>query len=599
MKNIIYSIFFLLVVCSLMIVFFQNKKFPMINVNANSKPCFTNAEFVIQQIKDGIDFLTIKTEKENVVRNGFNYSSNYFYQDDFYSVEMSCISAYYATGDTFLLSKAKHGAEILNTYLPSTGLIPRLNINNNNIILDSSSITHTGNGFQSKVLEFACCIALVDSNYKFVCKKLADAFLDYGIDKKTNLVYNDLNTFNGTPIKNPSIGFESQLGSNSCSVVQSLVFTYKVTCEKKYLIAAVLILQNIWDRRNLETNLISESWDIINDKVGMRLYPNDNFRYDDMGGAYIRALTLAIQYTANGHLIQILNTYTKSLLNKIWDNNINGGAFRYHNSVTYRNDNSILETMYGLFIGSLLTASPYLNNSLKKEVLQKCTTHCNNVFLTNYGVKNFMIPHCVNEGGEYYNNSNDSQLGYAVIQFHYGMSLLSQFTNNPNYLYRCCQITDTLLRRHKIGNNINSPKGFVSIVETKQPYGFETNYSSPYWCNDFIYLPSYMLFSSITTSKDVKICWHKNNSIGVFGLTDMPYWDLDNVNYNYKSGLLNLTVNSLSNYGTVNLFNINRKIKEVILNGIEVNHNEYSFEVSKGIHKYTIYLGDKYTNKVN
>lgn len=539
----------------------------------------------------GIQFLSTDTNLHpRIIRSGFNYLNNSFGNNISFEIGLAAISMYYSTGDDKYLKLSKETASLLDSLLPENGLIPEYFLDKK---INPISIIYPGTWGQSNTLCFVSALSEIDSSYKPLCKKLADGLLKYGINPKNNLAYFQVNAINGQPYYSKELGYESQLGSSSCAVAQSLLFAFKILpTESKYLNTSLKILKSIWELRNPKTNLIPECYDVYNNRKAEKLYPVNEFRYDDMGGAYVRALTFAYQQSHDKEIRKILNTYINTLLEYTWDKKIGGGGFRYLNDLD-GNGAPQVETMYGLFIASLIEASQYTERDLKKIIIKKCREHADNVYLTDYGVKSFMIPHNVSKGGEYTAKTNDSQLAYAVVQFPLGMSLLTQVTNDYNYLYRTNYIINTLLERHKVGDNIKSPLGFVNILETQYPYNFEMDYSSPSWCFELMYLPSYMLFAGIIPNEKVKVNWLFDSSPCVFGLVaGMPYWDLKKVNFKMSEKNLNLTDVDSDVGGEINFELLGyKKIDKVLVDG----NPYFSFRNNKlltmtGHHLYKIYF---------
>ncbi len=381
----------------------------------------------------GIQLLCTDTAiKLKIIRSGFNYLNTHFGNTISFDIGLASLSLYYATGETKYLEQAKETAALLDSLVLKNGLIPEYYLNKK---VNPNSILYPGTWGQSNTLCFICALSEIDSSYKTLCKKLADGLLTYGLNHKNNLAYFQVYAISGQPYNSKEFGYESQLGSSSCAISQSLLFVYKLfPTEKKYLNESLKILKSIWNLRDRETNLISECYDVYNNKKAERLYPANQFRYDDMGGSYIRALTFAYQISGDKEIQAILNQYIEALLKYTWDERLGGGAFRYLSDVTGHGTPQV-ETMYGLFIASLIESSQYVNNNIKKVIIEKCSEHADNIYLTDFGVKNFMIPHNISQDGRYTAKTNDSQLAYAVIQFPLGMSLLTQATNNYNYIY--------------------------------------------------------------------------------------------------------------------------------------------------------------------
>jgi|GEM_PF-2853746 len=530
----------------------------------------------------GLQFITDSTT--GVPHAGFDYLTKSTDSHAGFNIGLAAISAYMATGDEKYLNVAKSSANFLSSILPSTGLAPEYSLVNRSI--DENSITFLGTSGQATTLEFVSYLARIDSSYIPLMKKLANGMINYGINKYNNLPWGQVCTISGKPFG--ASNFESQLGSVSSSCAEALLAAYETdNTNIQYKNSAINILKAIWNTRNLTTNLIPETWDILNNKIGTHLYPYGDFRYDDMGGAYIRALMLGYNVTKSSDLFDILKTYVPALANAVWDPSLNGGAFRYLTNINGGHTSLVnVEIMHGLFISTLLEANSMIgpNNG---DILNKATTHANNILMTDFGVKNFMVPHQISSTGTYINSASDSQLGYAVIQYPLGYELLSQKTGDSKYRLRDNQIFNTLLSRHKIGDNINSPKGYLNIVETTPPYGFEYDYNSPSWMFQSLYMPSYILFNSIHPSSSVTIDWQHGLAPSTFGLIyDMPFWDLNNVKVQDRT----LHLDKVSGSGTIDLTDMGfGNIKS-----IKCDKNNYSnfsnstLNTEDGTHSYDI-----------
>ena len=80
-------------------------------------------------------------------------------------------------------------------------------------------------------------------------------------------------------LKSKSYGYESQLGSQSATCAEALLSAYETApSNEEYNQKALDILEAIWKCRNKKTNLISEVYDVKNNRVGSKLYPYKDFR---------------------------------------------------------------------------------------------------------------------------------------------------------------------------------------------------------------------------------------------------------------------------------------------------------------------------------
>lgn len=536
--------------------------------------------------------------------SGLNYmlntplkmSSSYIYDESIkykqsndiweYLYGLSAFSTYMATGDKKYLETVKNTADMINKILPESNLIPQYSISQKKMIDNSETITGT-NG-QASALQYIAYLARIDSSYIPLMDKLAYGILKHCIDQSTNLAWYRVYSNCGYVKMDKVFEYETQLGAMSVTCAEALLAAYE-TCPTRteYRTQALKILKAVWNCRDKETNLIPETWDIFNNTIGKKLYPYEDFRYDDMGGVYVRSLLMAYSITKDNEILNILKTYTPALANSVWDSSINGGAFRY---LTTIKGNAVggtgVEIMYGLFTATLLEANEIVKN---EDIYKKCIKHADNILMTNFGVKNNMIPHEINMYGNYINSNSDSQLGYAVIQYPLGYNMLSKLSSNSNYRERVNKIFLTFMQRHKIGDNVKNPKGYVNIIETKQPYGFEKDYSTPEWMKQAMFIPAYLLYNSIQPSRNVNIDWYNGMEPNVFGLVcDMPFWNLNNVSINLKEK--KLILKKVSGKGTIDL----KAMGFEYIQSMKYDGQNYSkfkdniIETQEGTHSYEI-----------
>lgn len=586
----------------LLMVYFNETNLHSTPVIQNNYPIKQNLQSNLQNdnlkitYKDGVDAASYAfsgmqfylDKKAQLPTQAYNYSTKSSEPFIDFISGLSTISAYMATGDVKYLETAKKTADFLSKVLPANNIVPVFSTKDEKIV-DNSSIMAGTNG-QATILEFISYLAKYDSTYKPLMNRVASGLLNNCINPSNNLAWFQINTYTGKPIKSDTFGYESQLGSQSVSCAQALLTAYETDSSKQiYKNEALNILKSIWRVRNKSTNLISETYDVMNNKVGKKLYPYDNFRYDDMGGAYIRGLSMAYLITADKEINQIAQTYIPAMINAVWDRSIDGGAFRYLTTKDGQANVSSIETMHGLFIATLLQANSIFYNNQNENIINKCTLNAEHTIINNFSVKNNMNPHMVDKNGNYANKASDSQLGYSIIQYPLGYELLSQVTQDSKYRLRSNTIVKTLLQRHKIGDNIDSPQGFLNIVETQPPYGFEMNYSAPLWMNQAMYIPSFLLFNSIHPSKDVNIEWYHGNVPGVFGLAcDMPFWDNDAVSVSDNKIILS----NVTGEGTIDFSDVGYDLTDVLIDGEEYKDSLSNniLKTKSGSHKYEIVL---------
>lgn len=508
---------------------------------------FQKALEVANWVGDGLDYSTEARSKTPYLK--YYYLTNKMNTSAGFTVGLNSIIIYMATGDARHLQKARDTADFLSSILPPTGLVPVYDLVNH--LIDSRNVTFfVGDSSHSTVVQLVALLAKVDAGYLPLLDKLADALINYGINPANNLVWWNVDCLTGQKLYTTGTCYENQLGSSVTSAAEALLAAYWVDNSKtQYKTKALDILQGIWACRHKTTNLMPEVWDIDRNRVGSKIYPGAQFRYDDMGGAYVRGLLMAHTLTGDSSMLEILNTYVPALLEAIWDPSVNAnqGGFRYLNNCTGSSSSNTVEIMYGLFIATMLTAEKVLGIG-KYKIYDKCKQHADHVFTPFFGLKNYMVPHQLTIQGNYVAPNSDSQLGYAALQYPLGFELLSQRSGDPSYRLLCNQVINTLLERHQRGDNQISPQGYVGVVETQYPFGDELDYGDASSMAAAAYIPAYLLFNSIHPSLGASINWFNDLPPIVFSLVDAPVWDTQNVKFAGNT----LTV-SVTGAGTVDV----------------------------------------------
>jgi hypothetical protein len=546
---------------------------------------------------DGLKFIANKEtgvpisfiDKNNVITE-FNYEiplkNNPEYAEiaDF-NMGLSTINTYMSTGDKKFLDIAENTANLLDTVLPNNGIVPCYKFSTGKNTDDN--IIMTGTHGQATILEYVSFLAKINPKYIQLMNKLAVGLINYGINKDNNLAWFKIHSKDGQPVYSTVYGYESQLGSQSVTCAEALLSAYETSPAKEnYRQKALDILKAIWKCRDHKTNLICETYDIKNNKTGLKLYPYQYFRYDDMGGVYIRGLSMAYLITEDSEIKDIALTYIPALIQGTWDTTINSGAFRYLSTTDGKSQSSSVELMHGLYVATLLNANEVFYGSTNSSIIEKCVLNAEHTIIDGFSIKNNMSPHLINNDGNYENKNSDSQLGYAVIQYPYGYEKLSQVTGNKKYGEKNNLIIKTLLERHKIGDDVTLPKGFVNIVETTPPFGFEKDYSTPKLMFQEMYLSSYLLYNSIHADKNVRIDWYNGYNPSVFGLvSDMPFWDINNVKFENNE----LMLAKVTGQGSLDLSDMGFDIVDVKKDN--ENYNNYKGNIvytDQGTHKYSI-----------
>ncbi len=516
--------------------------------------------------------------------DGYSIDQAAYYSGGFL-VGLSAFSTYQAIGDTSFLNIARCTAQRLDGLVPTSGVVPILTVKG--VVDTTASVIPMTT--QVNVLAMCSELALFDTSFVPLVRKLAHGVLG-GLDEHTGLLCVELPLRSNVPRT-----AETSLGAVGAFGAQALARASFVTGDTLFRSTSEKILSEIWNRRNKKNDMIGETWDLVTDSAGKVAYPGRMFRFDDMGGAYLRALMTALDVHPSHELQEILVQYERGLIDAIWDTRIaSDGGFRYLTDPKGEEQAAEVETMYGLFIATLLRTLPYIPDAeLRRSVIDRCRIHANGVFLTEYGLKHFMIPHNLAEGGGYNNELNDSQLGYAVLQYPLGMCALAHVTDEPSYAKATKAVIDTLLVRHRLADAEGVPPGYASMIETQPPFGRETSYYSSNWCREFLFLPAYLLFASIEPSRSVQVDWGNGTIPNVYGLCNSPpFWDLHKVNYDRSAKRLTITTSTGSGLGLIRLDELGHEsIARVIKDGADGRAYEgNTLACEAGAHRYEVFF---------
>jgi hypothetical protein len=521
-----------------------------ININDGSGAPYLRAHEITDVLRSGLSLLRDTLDGAEILHDGFNLEHGRKARPGF-QAGLSQFSLFMATGDSSWLFHAIGAAKELEALLPPSGIIP--------VVADRSDTLMTASepvfvGIQANILSMVAASSLVDPELRGLTVRLADGLL-LCRDPTTGLFHETVLSPEGVPVSDPVTGMEAQLGSVSCFAIQALVMASMATMDTSYAAYAREALYAVWRRRSPATGMVSEAWDIRADRPGSRLYPEAKFRFDDMGGAFLRAAMMVQHYYQDEGTAAMMKRYAQDLIARTWDERIGGGGFRYLSSVDGSRDEAQVETMYGLFIGTLIRVGWQLHDpALNALIKERSRAHVNNVMLSGYGLKHFMVPHNLSEGGAYTNTSNDSQLGYAALQFPYGLAQLSSVTHDRRYLMLSEQLYDTLLYRHRIREAPGVPPGYIDKVETQPPFGPEKDYYSYGWCKEFLFAPAYLLFASMEPSPGAHVDWYQGGPPIVLGLINgMPLWSMDRFRFSAAERTLRVNVNADSSTCTLGL----------------------------------------------
>ena len=157
-----------------------------------------------------------------------------------YEILDAAIGMYLITGDQQYLNEASLIADE----------IEKIMINDNFVLLQVPSDNMTPLTTNRVALNYVAHLSLLDESKTELVKKLADSILKYSINNSTNLFYGG-NFYDGTPGD-----YQMYFPYGGDVYLESLLKSYEVTNDEKYLNQAKKTIIAYWDLRDKTTNLL-------------------------------------------------------------------------------------------------------------------------------------------------------------------------------------------------------------------------------------------------------------------------------------------------------------------------------------------------------
>ena len=154
---------------------------------------------------------------------------------------------YQITGDEKFLQKARTVANVIEkSYLYDSGIVMNVHPLSKTVKIEEE---HTNQEILSDIAK----LALIDSNYAQLTKKIADAVIEHEINHETEFFYDGV-TLDGKPLyRDMYMSYRGSVG------LESLLLAYEVTSDTIFLDQVKRTILAYWELRDKETNLIP-SW---------------------------------------------------------------------------------------------------------------------------------------------------------------------------------------------------------------------------------------------------------------------------------------------------------------------------------------------------
>ena len=352
----------------------------------------------------------------------YNSNSNSPYQlMDVYVID-AAIWMYMLTGEKYYLDEASLMVNDIVKYL----------INDKKIIIaeflnDDPNRYGTANKYS---LGHIAKLALLEPKHTELVNELANAMIQYEIDPETNLFYYTIST-KGIPL-----GREMNFPYGGDVGIESLLLSYEVTHNKKFLEQAEKTILAYWELRDEETGLLPSSVDSTS------LETIKEYMQQYGSGIFLKIVLHYYYLTEDPKALEIIYDYTESVLNYVWD----GKTWDYRVNSDGSISSDQIEANFPKLDDALLLIYDLDRNNL--ELYNKAKTDIDNTFLNGLIVtNNGLITHSVmNDGSP---SSPESRLSYAFASIQNPLLRLYLDTGNKEYLEKFDMFYDSVIKHHK------------------------------------------------------------------------------------------------------------------------------------------------------
>jgi len=472
-----------------------------------------------------------------------------------YDLLNSSIAMYEITGGELYLEQARKTADFIESngltdkslmifWNPHTGtILERCCTTNQQILLDVSRL------------------ALLDSNYRELVKKLANEIIEYEINPQTQLFYTGLEQ-NGTP-GNVSM-YLSYGGSDG---LESLLLAYEVTSDEKYLKQVKETILAYWDLRNKETNLIPSMINAETNEV------EQNFMQQYGAGIFLKILLHYYYLTDDPEILSIAKSYSSATMDYFWD----GTTWEYRVNYDGTVMSPSIEANFGKLDNALFLLYD-LDPIMFKESYNFAKSDYSNSLQNDLIISNNLVIHSVKDDGS--RDSPQSMMNYAFLINQNIASRLYQDTSEVQYLSTMHEFYDSVITNHK--REFGYIHGIDAYSNEDADLGKMLNQRSPANIANKINL-------TFIPSSGVTIVWtiignHELSEPFITTFTDTGRFN--NIEFDY----INRSIDLKTVYGE-GIITFADEIESVLVDGVMYgDFNDYTLNTLDGKHRYQVFL---------
>ncbi len=491
-----------------------------------------------------------------LIVNG-NPDLHVFTESATYDLLTSSISMYQITGEDMYLEQARKTADFIEgNSLTDKSLLIYWNPHTGTI-LEKCCTTN------QEILSDVSKLAMLDSRYDELVKKLADEIIEYEINPQTQLFYSGLEQ-NGIP------GISSMyLSYGGSDGLESLLLAYEVTSDEKYLNQVKKTILAYWDLRNKDTNLIPSMINAETNEI------EQNFMQQYGAGIFLKILLHYYYLTDDPEILSIMKIYSDSVIEYFWD----GKTWEYRVNFDGTVMSPSIEANFGKLDDALFLLYE-LDPTMFKDTYNFAKSDYSNSLQDDLIVSDNLVIHSVKDDGS--RDSPHSMMNYAFLINQNIGTRLYQDTSDIEYLSNLHQLYDAIITNHK--REFGYVHGIDAYSKEEVDYynSLQLNQRSPANIANKINL-------TFIPSADVSIIWTKIGNYELsepFITTFTDHGRFNNIEFDYKHRSIDLK--TVYGEGTITFAN---KIDSVIIDGKEYdNFNDYTLNTLDGKHQYQVFL---------
>ena len=473
-----------------------------------------------------------------------------------YDLLNSGVAMYQLTGGDMYLEQARRTADFIETHsLTDKSLVILWN-------------PHTGTIHErccttnQEILSDVSNLALLDSSYKELVKKLANEIIEYEINSQTQLFYSGIdNDGNLGPDVNMNLSYRGSSG------LESLLLAYEVTSDVTYLEQVKETILAYWDLRNKETNLIPSMINSDTNEI------EQHFMQQYGAGIFLKILLHHYYLTDDPEILSIMKTYSDSVIEYFWD----GKTWEYR----VNDDGTVMSPSIDANFGKLddaLFLLYDLDPIMFKESYHFAKSNYSNSLQNDLIISNNLVIHSVKDDGS--RDRPQSMMNYAFLINQNIASRLYQDTSEVEYLSDMHKFYDGVITNHK--REFGYIHGIDAYSNEDANLGLQLNQRSPANIANKINL-------TFIPSSDVTIIWTVigNHELSQpFITTFHDTGRFNNVEFDYKTRSIDLK--TVYGNGTITFAD---EIESVMVDGVLYDDfTDYTLNTVDGKHRYQIFL---------